>query len=169
MSQMADRFTSMFRDEHRAVRDSLLDLVDAFTARDIPRAGTLLGRIAGLTGPHFRYEEEVMYPALVGLFGPAYIAKLYQDHNQAIGAAQGLVALAGKSSWSDDDVRKGVELTRAILPHVSDCDGLSIMVERLGDGQIGQIFTARDRSNAAGLDLLRWAAEVRRPPTLPAA
>jgi hypothetical protein len=47
------------------------------------------------------------------------------------------------------------------LPHVSDCDGLSIMVERLSEEKIRSILDARDRALQAGLDLLSWANEVR--------
>lgn len=65
MSGLADRFTIMFREEHRAVRDALPDLAQAFAQRSPQRARTLLSRIASLAGPHFRYEEETMCPALV--------------------------------------------------------------------------------------------------------
>lgn len=53
---LADRFTQVFREEHRQVRDFLLDLIQAFQDRNLPRARELLGRLAALTGPHFRYE-----------------------------------------------------------------------------------------------------------------
>jgi hypothetical protein len=36
------------------------------------RVGTLLGRTATLTGPHFRYEEESLHPAPTVIFGPAH-------------------------------------------------------------------------------------------------
>jgi len=42
----------------------LLDLIQAFQDRNLSRARELLGRVAALTGPHFRYEEEALYPAL---------------------------------------------------------------------------------------------------------
>jgi hypothetical protein len=52
---LADRFTELFRREHRQVRDGLLELVEKFEARDLEGARALLGRLAALTGPHFRY------------------------------------------------------------------------------------------------------------------
>lgn len=169
MSDLADRFSLIFRDEHRAVRDALLTLADAFKERSPGSARECLARIAMLTGPHFRYEEEAMYPALLPIFGRKYIEKLFQDHDAAIRSADRLVALANRETWSDSEVEESVDLVRGILPHVSDCDGLSIMVERLPDDGVRGILDARDRCKAQGLDLLRWAKEVRRPPTLPAA
>jgi DNA-binding PadR family transcriptional regulator len=162
---MSEEFTNMFRDEHRQVRDGLLDLQDAFSDRDNERAGALLGTIAGLTGPHFRYEEETLYPSLVQIFGADYIDSLIDDHDGAIAGARRLVELAG-TELGDAEVDEARQVIRGILPHVSDCDGLSIMVERLSDDEVAAIFANRDRSLAEGLDLLTWDDSVRKRPAL---
>ena len=128
---LADQFTQMFREEHRSVRDVLLDLIQAFKERDRARIQSLLTPTAALAGPHFRYEEEALYPGLVEILGEEYIQKLLRDHDLAIGTAKTLVEMAGKELLTDDDVAKAVLFVQSILPHVSDCDGLSIMVERL--------------------------------------
>lgn len=164
--QLADQFSQTFRQEHRGIRDTLLDLVQAFQQRDIAWVRTLLQQTAVLTGPHFRYEEEAMYPALVAIFGEEYVDKLLGDHDRAIGSARRLVALAGQDTLTDDEVREAVHLVRGLLPHVSDCDGLSIMVERLPDSQIHTIFAARERSRKADLDLLAWASTIRARPAI---
>jgi hypothetical protein len=170
MTKLTDEFTRMFRGEHREIRDALLDLAEAFAARDRSRIGSLLNQTAALTGPHFRYEEEALYPGLVEIFGPDYIEKLLGDHDVAIATARKLVELAGQESLSDRDVRTAIAYVRSILPHVSDCDGLSIMVERLPERKVQAVFDARDRSRAAGIDLLQWAAQVRqRPAVVPSA
>lgn len=161
MSDLANSFSTMFREEHRAVRDALLDLMQAFEQRSSERARTLVGRIAALTGPHFRYEEETLYPALVEIFGSSYIRSLYQDHDGAIQGAERLAMLSNQDAWNETEVEEGIALVRDILPHVSDCDGLSIMVERLPDNKIEEIFTSRERCNKAGVDLLQWAQEFR--------
>lgn len=159
---LADEFTGVFRAEHREVRDALLGLLDAFETRDSNRIAALLSRTASLTGPHFRYEEEALYPALLGIFDPAYVEHLLGDHDGAIAGARRLVALAETSeSLTDAEVSEAVRTIRAILPHVSDCDGLSIMVEVLPEEDVRAIFAARKRAGAAGLDLLTWADEAR--------
>lgn len=166
MTAVVEEFTQIFREEHRQVRDDLLALVDAFQERDRARAGTLLERIAAATGPHFRYEEESLYPALVAIFGEEYIQKLLADHDQAIANAAGLVELAQQESLSDADVEEAVRLTRAILPHVSDCDGLSIMVEVVPEDTVHHVLATRDRARTADLDLLTWSRTVRERPAL---
>ncbi len=164
MSVLADEFAETFRAEHRQVRDALLELIDAFEQRDRTRAGTLLQQIAQLTGPHFRYEEESLYPALVDIFGPDYIEKLLADHDQAIANAARLVELAAAEPLTDADVTEARTLARAILPHVSDCDGLSIMVELIPDGNVAAVLHARESARADGLDLLTWSRETRQRP-----
>src|SRR5574340_164669 len=96
MSVLVSEFTETFRGEHRQVRDRLLELIEAFGQRDRARIGSLPEQVARLTGPHFRYEEESLYPALVDIFGPDYIDKLLADHDQAIANAARLVELAGR-------------------------------------------------------------------------
>ena len=157
----ADEFAAIFREEHRTVRDLLLDLIDAFEARDLPRANVLLTRIATVAGPHFRYEEEALYPALVPIFGADYVEKLLSDHDGAIASARRLVELASQRTLSVGDVSEAVRLVRGILPHVSDCEGLTIMVELLPEAQVRTMLATRERSNEDGYDLLTWAGAVR--------
>lgn len=164
---MSDEFTEMFKAEHRLTRDALFDLIDAFADRDNARAGELLNRIAGLTGPHFRYEEETLYPLLVQVFGPEYIDGLIDDHDGAIASARRLVELAG-GEIGDDEIVESRKLVRSILPHVSDCDGLSIMVERLTPTEVAEVFAKREETQAANLDLLTWDETVRTRPVLAA-
>ncbi len=164
IAPLAEEFAGLFRSEHRQVRDTLLDLIAALERRDLDEVRRLLERTAALTGPHFRYEEAGLYPALVDIFGPDYVEQLWRDHDRAIGGAKRLVELAGKDSLSDGEVAEAVQIVRSILPHVSDCDGLSIMVEVLPEDTVRQILAERERSLAEGLDLITWADGVRGRP-----
>jgi hypothetical protein len=164
VSALADDFTAMFRAEHRQVRDVLLGLIEAFGARDRSRVSTLLAETARLTGPHFRYEEEALYPVLSRIFGSPYIEHLFEEHDGAIGRARALVALAESDQLTDEDAARAVRLVREILPHVSDCDGLSVMVEVLPAEPVRSVFAARDRAFEAGLGLLEWADTIRGRP-----
>lgn len=162
---LADAFSETFREEHRAVRDAVFDLIDAFGARDREAAAALVERIAVLTGPHFRYEEESLYPALVKIFGPTYVDALIDDHDGAIAGARRLVELVS-APIGEDESEEGARIARSLLPHVSDCDGLSLMVERLPDEDVRAVFDTRSRTLAADLDLLTWADNVRHRPVL---
>lgn len=161
MTPTAERFAEIFHEEHREVRDVLLGLVDALESCDRDGTASLLERLTTLTGPHFRYEEEALYPALVPVFGDEYVEKLLRDHDGAIAGVQRLLAFAERESLAEAEVVDAVRVTRAILPHVSDCDGLSIIVEVLPEERVADIFAARDRALAEGLDLLDWARAAR--------
>lgn len=164
---LSDQFTALFRREHRQVRDLLLQLVDAFQQRELPRVRGLLHTVAACTGPHFRYEEEALYPGLVEIFGARYVEKLFGDHDRAIINARRLVEIAQSDTLTDATATEAVGLVREILPHVSDCDGLSIMVEVLPEEATLEILRARDRCLDEGRDLLDWSSTLRERP-LPA-
>lgn len=161
---LAEKFTQVFREEHRKIRDTLLELIDAFSRSELKRARDLLKQVAQTAGPHFRYEEESLYPALVKIFGDEYVDFLYSEHDRAISRAGRLVQLAQKESLSEQETDQAVQLIRKILPHVSDCDGLSIMVERLPEKTVQNILDTRDRSNIEGLNLMQWVDQVRKRP-----
>ena len=57
-----------------------------------------------------------------------------------------------------------MRLTRGILPHVSDCEGLTIMVELFPGPAVESVLDARERAREEGLDLLTWARDVRTRP-----
>lgn len=154
-------FTGIFATEHRHVRDLLFSLVAAFQARDTARVRALVGEVTEATGPHFRYEEEEMYPQLVGIFGDEYVDKLLADHDGAIVNARELQGLASLEALTPAQADRGVHLVRQILPHVSDCEGLSIMIETFPEDRVDRILEARRTARAADLDLLTWAATTR--------
>lgn len=161
---LANRFSEMFRQEHRKIRDALFTLDKAFQDLDRDRISATIEEIAELTGPHFRYEEEALYPALAEIFGEAYIEKLLSDHDRAIGTAEALSKLAAKEDLNWHDSQRATDFVRSILPHVSDCEGLSIMVETFPDEQVQRILETREACAREGLDLIQWATRVRRRP-----
>lgn len=155
------RFGEVFKDEHRSIRDALLNLIQAFRVRDLFGVRHFLKRAAALSGPHFRYEEESLYPALVAVLDEEQVQKLLGDHERAIDAARNLVQLAAQSELTDQNAQAGAKYARSLLPHVFECDGLSIMAELLPEQTMQQVLEVRDRSRQENLDLLRWADAVR--------
>ena len=106
-----------------------------------------------------------MYPALVEFFGPVYVESLCVEHDAAIGAARRLAELVGRAPRGGAEREATEVLARGLLPHVSDCEGLSIMVERLPEREVERILDRRRLARAQALDLLRWADEARLRPS----
>ncbi len=148
-----DQFNQVFRDEHRQLRDMLLGLIEAFESRDTERARQGIEEMAAHAAPHFQYEQEALYPALADVHGDTYVEKLLEEHAQALEAAVQLAELAEQEELDEQAVEYGLELVRQLLPHVSDRDGLAVMVEVLEPEAIKRIHKAQKESKKRPVSL----------------
>ncbi len=73
-----ETFFIEFRQEHQEKRDILFDMITSFVEKDFEKSATLLKRLDTLTGPHFRYEEDALYPSLIKIYGVPYNSKSLQ-------------------------------------------------------------------------------------------
>lgn len=156
-----DDFREIFRAEHREIRDAFLALYDALGAGNKRSVTNLMKKLEALCGPHFRYEEEALYPALECIYGRIFIEKMFREHDDAIIDALQLASIMDKQGLRGRDAKEGQRLVRRMLPHVSDCEGLSIMVEVLPDSEVQRILDARERSRRENYPLFDWALRVR--------
>ncbi|MDP2719659.1 MAG: hemerythrin domain-containing protein [Dehalococcoidia bacterium] len=150
-----------FRQDHRQVRDSLLEIAGYLESADIDKARGVLDRINKMVGPHFRFEEEDLYPAL-RIFLGEYVDQLLGEHDGAIGAAKVLVTLLGKDTITPEEGKEAAKAARALLVHVSNCDGLAILGERLPAQELTRLGAALATSREAGVTLLDWAETIRK-------
>ncbi|GGS82475.1 hemerythrin domain-containing protein [Nonomuraea spiralis] len=167
MLSIAHHFTETFHAEHREVRDLLLALIDAFTGGDAAQVRKLVEALSAAIGPHFRYEEEAMYPGLKPVFGAHYMDKLLSDHDDTIRNIRELAELAETAevdtlgTIGENQAAWGIALVREILPHLSDCDGLSLMVETLPEDDVVHILATREVAREINADVLTWAGTLR--------
>lgn len=150
-----------FREDHRKVRDGLLNLASAARARDLAKARDILGQIDTLVGPHFRYEEEHLYPALKEFLGD-YVDSLIKEHDGAIETAKTAARLLSQASLSEAEGKAVAQAAMALLIHVSNCDGLNILAERFSREKLDELAGYYAKSRAAGVPLLRWADTIRK-------
>jgi hemerythrin len=161
LSPAHERFRDLSHAEHRELRDILLALYDAFDKRDLKRAAKLHGALCDHTGPHFRYEEETLHPLLEDVLGKVQVEHLNREHDRAIVDALYIGKLTEAKSLDDEAARQGMRLVRRIMPHVSDCDGLAIMVETMPEKSVKSILAARETALEENVSLLDWASQVR--------
>ncbi|MBI4282970.1 MAG: hemerythrin domain-containing protein [Chloroflexi bacterium] len=150
-----------FREDHRKVRDGLLDLSRAAEAGDVTKARSILGQIDIMVGPHFRYEEETLYPALREFLGD-YVDSLIGEHDGAIDTAKVAAKLLSQSSLTKEEGQAVSKAARALLVHVSNCDGLNILAERFSRQKLDKLGEHFAESRAKGVPLLRWADTIRK-------
>ncbi|MBW7899236.1 MAG: hemerythrin domain-containing protein [Candidatus Brocadia sp. BROELEC01] len=150
-----------FREDHRKVRDGLLELMGALQSKDIVKARKILDTINVLVGPHFRYEEEVLYPTLRVFLGE-YVDQLLTEHDGVIATARSCAELLKKDHLTDEEAKLAVSAARALLIHVSNCDGLSILSERLSKNEVDALSEKLVAARKAGVSLLDWAETIRK-------
>ncbi len=149
-------------DDHKIVRDTLLEMVDTIKKKDVTKAFELLINLDKLGGPHFRAEEEAMYPELKKFFGDQYYEKLLTEHDTVINAAKKIAETLGKGSLTDIDAQQLVKIIQnEILPHPITCSGLEILMERLSPNELETISNSLTASRKADIPLLEWADSIR--------
>lgn len=152
---------AQFRDDHRGVRDNLLDIINALEAKDVTQAREILGKLDTAVGPHFRFEEEAFYPALRVFLGE-YVDELLKEHDGVIETALTCANLLEKDSLTDEEAKQAAQAARALLVHVSNCDGLAILSERLKPEELDELGEKFESAREAGVPLLQWAESIRK-------
>lgn len=149
-----------FREDHRKVRDGILEITEALKKKDVKKAREILGRINVLVGPHFRYEEENLYPSLRKFLGE-YVDQLLTEHNGVIATAKACADLLSKDSLTDKEVDDATKAAMVLLVHVSNCDGLAILSERFTPKELEELGSKLSEARKKGVTLLDWAAKIR--------
>lgn len=149
-----------FREDHRKVRDGLLSLIDLLDKRDVVSARKILGNLDKIVGPHFRYEEEALYPALKVFLGE-YVDDLLKEHDGVIQTAKACADILSKDTLTPDEAKKASNAARALLVHVSNCDGLAILSERLNPTDLATLGRKFEEARKENISLLEWADKVR--------
>ena len=67
-------------------------------------------------GPHFRFEEESLYPVLKKFFGEEYYEHLLVAHDRIIKSAKTLSEVLGKGEISHQEAYDLVDLIRNDVP-----------------------------------------------------
>lgn len=155
-------FEETFKKEHRTILDNIKQLTDDVKERNTVEVAESIDELNTLLGPHFRYEEETLYPSLKDQYGRIYVKRLYDSHEGTIHTIRKLKDMVENTHF---DKNKALDLIYGwLLPHVSDCEGLSIMVDQIPDDAMDEIAKARRKAKEENLDLLTWADQVRRNP-----
>ncbi len=156
---LAGEFSEAFREEHRQMRDMLLGLIEAIDSNEVESFRQGLDEMMAHVGPHFHYEQEALYPALADIHGEDYVERLRAEHDAALDAIEALAELAEAEELSDAQAEYGRELVRQLLPHVSDRDGLAMIVEVLPEKSVKSILEVREESKRSGKSARELARE----------
>ncbi len=150
------------REDHKKVKDYLLELIDALNKKDAQRSLEILVLLDKLGGPHFRFEEETLYPTLKKFFGEEYYQYLLKAHDRVIAAAKKIAEILGKGAIAEDEAKMLVSVIRSeILPHPIECEGLTLLTDRLSKEELRIIAKNIELSRNENVPLLEWAETIR--------
>ena len=150
-----------FREDHRKVRDGLFELIEAVHSKNVEKAREILERINVLVKPLFVFEEKALYPTLKVFLG-GYAEQLIKEHDTVIETARSSAELLKKSSLTDEEAKQDADAARALLIHLSYCDGLVILFERLKSEELEQLAEKLAEGRQEGVSLPDWTEKVRR-------
>ncbi len=148
-----------FHSDHQKVVAALFDLRRAISARDIPRVRAILGAAEGLVGPHFKFEERYLYPALEPFLGETYTKKLYNEHDGVFRSVRRIAQLAKLDSWSEAEHQSALANLELIYEHPIACDGLSLWMERFTDTQQTDLHQKMQEVRRQGTTLSEYYRE----------
>lgn len=148
---------AQLKSEHDQINDTLLDMISALMREDLTQFKKLLKSFDEKAGPHFRFDEEAVYPSLVGIYYPGYLVKLYTDHDLAIARYNLLVDLFRKDNLTQSDFAEGIRHVRMIIHYISGCQILPIAKIPLDEEQIKRLKSIHKKSLSDNMGLTTWS------------
>jgi hypothetical protein len=119
----------------------------------------LLAAVENHAGPHFKFEELYLYPALQRFLGEAYVARLVNEHDGIFRSTHRLARLAEKDSWSEADHQSALTNVELIYEHPISCDGLSLWIERMPKQEQEQLLEKLLEVRRQGTTLSQYGRE----------
>jgi len=160
-----EEFQSAFEEEHRTVRDTAESLLEYLRTLEREKVQNNVNKLNKILGPHFRYESEALYPALRDYYGKIYMKRLYDSHEGTVHAVRKMKNKFLSGRYNNGFTSEAIDLVRGwIQPHVSDCEGLSIMLENVPENAINDIVEAREAAFEDDVNLIDWADDLRKRP-----
>lgn len=148
-----------FHADHTKVVQALLDLREAIRDRNPVRARATLAEANKLVGPHFKFEEQHLYPQLKEFIGEAGLKRLLTEHDGVFRSVATLVELAARDVWGESEAEAASANLDLIREHPVTCDGLSLYIERLPLDAQASLADRMEELRREGTTLLKYRKE----------
>lgn len=142
---------------YRKVRDMLTELREAIDAGDEEQARSALRQVRGFLGPHFRYEETAIFPALRERLGTARVRRLRKRHEKAVDWVQSLSSLLDAGIGDDLRADRAEAHVQELLLLVTATAGQTLLIETFSLDALKTILDEREQALVDGTELLEWA------------
>jgi RND superfamily putative drug exporter len=135
--------------EHRQMLDLLTQVEIASEQLRTKRVVALVRQLRELAEPHFRYEQQALFPQLRETLGPDHVAGLYAAQESVGEALARIEELAGSIEVRESAAAETRRLLRSARTSIVSCDALSGVVERQPPEVAERILDAREHVLAA--------------------
>jgi hypothetical protein len=152
---------SEFQADHQRILDALLAVRGVICEGTPSRLHAILDRADRLLGPHCKWEEVFLYPALAALVGEVAVQRLITEHDGVHRSLQRLAELARVPRWSDAERRAAHEHWGILIEHLTNCDALSRYIPLLGPDMLRQLGEGLWAIRRQGITLSGYCRERR--------
>jgi hemerythrin-like domain-containing protein len=153
-----EKFIKAFKQEHQQILDGLLVLRSAIQKIDIKQASEIVEKLDNIMGPHFRVEEDALYPMLTEYLGQENVNNLLNEHRGAVEVLHSFKKYIGDEAWLSTHREEALKKLEGFFMHVTGCDGLSIIIERFSDQQKAKLADYLDYVHTQPQSLTQWKA-----------
>lgn len=156
-----DRLIQEFHADHKQIIEVLRGLHRAISNGDLPGMRSSLAHADRLLGPHCKWEEVFLYPALTGLIGEVAIQRLMTEHDGVHRTLRRMAELAQGGRWSEAERRAVHEHWSLLVEHTMNCDGLSRYIPLLPEDLQRQLADGLWAIRRQGVRLADYCRERR--------
>jgi hemerythrin-like domain-containing protein len=153
-------FLEVFKEEHKVILDNLLNLKEAVKRKDSKNAEILVKFLDNIIGPHFRVEEEALYPMLTEYFGEDNVERLLEEHTMATEAMNEFKHNIGSDQYMREHGEDTLKKLQGFFLHVTSCDGLSIIIEKFSDDQKKKLDAHLSKVRGEAIPLTVWKQQI---------
>ncbi len=144
------------RSDHRQVIDLALELNQALEVRTLGRAIHIVEELDRKLGPLMRFEEKHLYRALEQFIGDTHIQQLKVEHDGVADLLLGLSDILKRGSLPAEIVPLASNGLRELVVHAADCDGRTLLIERLSQDERNRLLERLVASRREPVNLTDW-------------
>ena len=141
----SEEFEVISRSEHRRILDLFDELEIAGERQETARIARVARELRGLAEPHFLYEQEALFPQLVGELGREKVEWLHSAQDHTVKALNQVEVLADRGPLDEHEVAEAMRLARSARTAVVSCDAICDGLDPQPAEVAKQILAARER------------------------
>jgi hemerythrin HHE cation binding domain-containing protein len=123
---------------------------------DSSEARRIVNFLDVIMGPHFRVEEEALYPKLKEYFGEENVKRLLEEHSVTTETMNEFKQSIGDETYVKEDGEDVLKKLKGFFMHLTSCDGLSIIIEKFPENQKRKLAFHLAKVRAEAILLTLW-------------